>query len=35
MATVAAINTDNSIPRSINLETGKQEVDRSPPYAPI
>jgi hypothetical protein len=34
MAVVAAINTDNSIPRSINLETSKQAVDHSPTYAP-
>jgi hypothetical protein len=32
---VAVINTDNSIPRSINLETSKQAVDHSPTYAPI
>jgi hypothetical protein len=35
MAAVIAINTDNSILRSINLETSKQAVDRSPPYAPL
>jgi hypothetical protein len=35
MAVVAAINMDSSIPHSVNLETSKQAVDRSPPYAPI
>jgi hypothetical protein len=35
MAAVATINTDNSIPRSINLETSKQASDRSPQYASI
>jgi hypothetical protein len=35
MAAVTAINTDISIPRSINLETSKQAAARSPPYAPI
>ena len=35
MAAVVAINTDSSIPRSINLETSKKAVDRSPLYTPI
>jgi hypothetical protein len=35
MDTIAVINMDFLIPRTINLETSKQADDRSPPYAPI